>query len=76
MNLRLESESVSRRKFAQLVDGRPKKQQVFRPSVDNAICFASTVTVTIYKALWLKRLKIGVIKEQQHKKLKKRENIG
>ena len=49
---------------------RAFKQQVFRPSIDNTLCFALTVTVTIYKVLWPKRLKIGMIKEQQHNRLK------
>ena len=52
------------------------KQQMFRPSIDNTLCFTLTVTVTIYKVLCPKRLKIGVIKEQQRKKLKKRKKLG
>ena len=34
-----------------------------------------TVAVTIYKVLWPKRLKIGVIKEQQRNNLKKRQKM-
>ena len=55
---------------------RAFKQQVFRPSIDNTLCFALTVTVTIYKVLWPKRLKIGMIKEQQHNRLKNEKKIG
>ena len=37
-------------------------------------CFALTVTVTIYKVLWPKRLKIGMIKKQQPNRLKNEKN--
>ena len=37
-------------------------------------CFALTVTVTIYKILWPKRLKIGMIKKQQRNRLKNEKN--
>ena len=45
-------------------EGKNFKQQVFRPTIDNTLYFSLTVTVTIYKVLWPKRLKIAVIKEQ------------
>ena len=37
-------------------------------------CFALTVTVRIYKVLWPKRLKIGMIKKQQCNRLKNEKN--
>ena len=37
-------------------------------------CFALTVTVRIYKVLWPKRLKIGMIKKQQRNRLKNEKN--
>ena len=52
------------------------KQQIFRPRFDNTLCFTLIVTMTIYKVLWPERPKIGVIKEHQHKRLKKQEKIG
>ena len=48
---------------------------MFRYSIDNTFCCALTVMVKIYKALWSKRLKIGLIKKQQRKRLEKRKKL-
>ena len=46
-------------------EGKNFNQQVFLSSIDNTLYFVRTVTVTIYKVLWPKSLKIRMINEQR-----------